>query len=166
MVPFDVDYTNADVQFSLGLKFANGAGAGAVPDYAQAADWYRKAAAQNHSLAQFNLGIMYANGQGVVRDDAQSLVWFGRAANLGDAGAQYNMGRFCQRASMDGLPANAPESRIEAYKWFQLSAAQGYKNSEGAYATLTFKMSRADVAEANERVALFSAVNASKPLLG
>ena len=164
MVPFKVDYTDADVQFSLGLKFASGAGA--APDYAQAADWYRKAAAQNHSLAQFNLGIMYANGQGVVRDVPQSMVWFGRAANLGDAGAQYNMGKCCQRASMDGLPAAAPESRIEAYKWFQLAAAQGYKNSEGAYATLTFKMTRADVTEAIERVARFSAAKEPKPSRG
>lgn len=163
MVPPEVDYTDADVQFSLGLKFASGAGA--AQDYAQAADWYRKAAEQNHGLAQFNLGIMYANGQGVVRDDAQSTVWFGRAANLGDAGAQYKMGRRCQRASMDGSSTDAPEARIEAYKWFQLAAAQGYKESEGAYAMVTFKMTREDVTEANERVALFSAASASKPLL-
>jgi TPR repeat protein len=155
MVPATVDLADAEVQFGLGLKFASGAGE--AQDYAQAADWYRKAAEQNHGLAQFNLGTMYARGQGVVRDDAQSVVWFGRAANLGDAGGQYNMGRSCQRASMDGRPADAPEARIEAYKWFQLAAAQGYKNSEGAYATLTFKMTRADVAEAIERVARFSA---------
>ena len=65
---------------------------------------------------------------------------------------------------MDGPPADAAESRIEAYKWFQLAAAQGYKNSEGAYVTLTFKMTCADVAEAIARVARFSAVNALKPL--
>ncbi len=154
MVPHNLDYSDADVQFSQGVKFASGAGV--AQDYPQAADWYRKAAAQNHGLAQFNLGTMYAHGQGVVRDDAQSLVWFGRAANLGDAGGQYKMGRSCERASLDGLPAGAPEARIEAYKWFQLSAAQGYKKSEGAYAPLTFKMTRADVAEANQRVANFS----------
>jgi len=161
-VPAAADDTDAEVQFRLGLKFASGTGA--AQDYAQAADWYRKAAEQNHSLAQFNLGTMYANGQGVARDDAQSVVWFGRAAQLGDAGGQYNMGRSCQRASMDGLPADAPEARIEAYKWYQLSAAQGYKNSEGAYATLTFKMTRADVAEAIRRVAGFSAAQVPKPL--
>jgi len=73
------------------------------------------------------------------------------------------MGRCCQRASMDGLPANAPEARIEAYKWFQLAAAQGYKNSEGAFATLTFKMTRTDVAEAMKRVDGFSVVKELKP---
>jgi len=159
-----VDYVDAEAQFGMGVQFATGAGA--AQDYAQAADWYRKAAEQNHGLAQFNLGTMYARGQGVVRDDAQSAVWFGRAARLGDAGGQYHMGRNCQRASMEGLPAEAPEARIEAYKWFQLSAAQGYLDSEGAYAPLTVKMTREDVAEANQRVASFVAVSASKPLLG
>jgi TPR repeat protein len=158
-----VDYVDAEAQFGRGLQFATGAGA--VQDYAQAADWYRKAAEQNHGLARFNLGVMYARGQGVVRDDAQSAVWFGRAANQGDAGGQHHMGRNCQSASRDGLPAEALEARIEAYKWFQLSAAQGYKDSEGAYASLTVKMTREDVAEANQRVARFVAVSTAKPLL-
>ncbi len=160
-VPTNVDYANAEVQFGLGLKFANGAGA--ARDYSQAADWYRKAAEQNHALAQFNLGTMYARGQGVAKDDAQSAIWFGRAANLGDAGGQYNMGRTCQRASLDGLPAEASGARIEAYKWFQLAAAQGYKNSEGAFATVTFKMTCDDVAEAIQRVARFSAAKELQP---
>jgi hypothetical protein len=159
----DVDCVEAEAQFNLGLQFATGAGS--LQDYAQAADWYRKAAEQNHGLAQCNLGIMYARGQGVVRDDAQSAVWFGRAAKLGDAGGQYYMGRNCQRASMNGLPADAHEARMEAYKWYQLAAAQGYKASEGAYVTLTFKMTRAEVAEANKRVASFVAASPPKPLL-
>ncbi len=162
MVPHRLDYSDADVQFSQGLKFASGAGV--AQDYGQAADWYRKAAAQQHGLAQFNLGTMYANGQGVAQDTAQALGWFGRAANLGDAGGQYKMARSCERASMDGLPAAAPEARIEAYKWFQLSAAQGYKNSEGAYAMLTFKMTRAEVADAIQRAARFSVAKALGPL--
>ena len=93
------------------------------------------------------------------------MVWFDRAAKLGDAGGQYHMGRNCQRASIEGLSADAPEARIEAYKWFELSAAQGYKDSIGAYAPLTFKMTRADVAEAIQRVAGFVTTNTSKPLL-
>jgi TPR repeat protein len=160
----ELDDADAEVQFGLGLKFASGAGA--AQDYSQAADWYRKAAEQNHSLAQFNLGMMYAQGQGVAKDATQSVAWFGRAANLGDAGGQYNMGRSCQRASLDGLPADAPEARIEAYKWFQLAAAQGYKNSEGAFATVTFKMTHDDVAEAIQRVARFSAAKELKPTPG
>ena len=63
---------DAEAQFSLGVKFARD---GAAQDYAQAAQWYLKAADQSHSLAQFNLGIMYGEGQGVPRDEAKSRVW-------------------------------------------------------------------------------------------
>lgn len=156
----DADYADPEVQFNRGLQFATGAGE--AQDYAQAAEWYRKAAEQHHGLAQFNLGIMYARGQGVDHDDVQSGAWFDRAARLGDAGGQFRMGQHCERASLDGLPADAPEARIEAYKWYQLAAAQGYKGSDGAHATLTFKMTRDDVAEATQRVARFVV---SKPLL-
>jgi len=158
----DVNSTDPEVLFNRGLNFATGAGV--AQDYAQALDCYHQAAEQNHGLAQFNLGMMYARGQGVARNDVESAAWFGRAARLGDAGGQYHMGRNCQRASMDGLPADAPEARIEAYKWFQLSAAQGYKDSEGAFAPLTFKMTRAEVADATHRVSEFVPTGALKPV--
>jgi len=147
------DYGNAEVQFRMGLKFANGKGA--PPDYEQAAEWYRKAADQNHSLAQFNLGVMYARGQGVIRDAAQSAVWYGKAAHQGDAAAQFNLGDGCQRASAHQSPADAAESRIEAYKWFRLAAAQGYQNSETAGNAITINMSREDVTAGNGRVVAF-----------
>ena len=147
------DYGDAEVQFNLGLKFA--ADTGAAQDYGQAAEWYRKAAEQNHSLAQFNLGVMYARGQGVARDAAQSAMWFGKAARLGDAGAQFYLGNSCHRASLEQAPAEASESRIEAYKWYRLAAAQGYKDSAMAWSNLTLNMTRADVAAGNQRVAAF-----------
>jgi len=141
------------VQFHLGLKFASGRGA--ALDYVQAAEWYRKAAEQNHSLAQFNLGMMYAHGQGVARDAAQSAAWYGKAAQQGDAGAQFYLGNHCHHASFRQLPADASESRIEAYKWYRLAAVQGYQGSETAYAALTINMTRADVTAGNQRVAAF-----------
>ena len=148
------DYGDAEVQFSMGLKFANGEGA--AQDFAQAAEWYRKAADQNHSLAQFNLGMMCSQGQGMGRDDAQSVIWFGKAARLGDAGAQFHLGRSCHRASFGGGLDAAPESRIEAYKWYRLAAAQGYQGSEAAGTTLVLSMTREDVADANRRIAEFA----------
>jgi TPR repeat protein len=147
------DYGDAEVQFGMGLRFA--ADPGLAQDYRQAAEWYHKAAEQNHSMAQFNLGVMYARGQGVNRDAAQSAMWFGKAANLGDAGAQYHLGDSCHRASIVQAPAEAAESRIEAYKWYRLAAAQDYRNSVMAWSNLTLNMSRADVAAGDQRVAEF-----------
>ena len=116
----------------------------------------RKAADQSHSLAQFNLGMMYARGQGMIRDDEQSVIWFGKAAHLGDAGAQFNLGRSCHRASLSGSPEDAPESRIEAYKWYRLAAAQGYEGSHTGYETLAFSiMTRGEIAAGDQRVAGF-----------
>ena len=143
---------DAEAQFSLGVKFAQ---AGATQDYPQAAQWYLKAADQSHCMAQFNLGIMYASGQGVVRDEVKSMGWMRKAAELGDAGAQYHIGIKFHRASLAGLPEAAPESRIEAYKWLQLSAAQGYRDSEAAWAFVALNMTREDVADGSRRIAAF-----------
>jgi hypothetical protein len=151
--PTGADSGDAETQFNRGLKCAGGTGA--AQNYAQAAEWYHKAAAQSHPLAQFNLGVMYARGQGVTVDAAQSVLWFGRAAQQGDAGAQYHLGVRCQRASFEQSPADAAESRIEAYKWYRLAAAQGYQGSSSAWVTLTLTMSRADVTAGDQRVAAF-----------
>lgn len=43
--------------------------------------WYRKAADQGHAKAQFNLGLMYANGQGVPQSNIQAHVWLNLAAS-------------------------------------------------------------------------------------
>jgi len=86
-------------------------------------------------------------------DKTQSILWIGRAAHLGDPAAQYTLGIACQRTSLDPSQENASESRIEAYKWFQLAAAQGYQGSDAARASLTHKMTREDVAEGNKRAA-------------
>jgi TPR repeat protein len=150
---------DADAQFSLGVRFA---GEGAAQDYAQAAQWYRKAAEQSHALAQFNLAIMYSAGQGMPRDEVKSMGWMQKAADRGDAGAQYHLGMKHQRASLDGLPEAAPESRIQAYKWLQLAAAQGYRGSEAAWTFVALTMTRADVADGTRRIAAFVPVPANQ----
>jgi len=151
---------DAEAQFSLGVKFAQ---EGAAQDYAQAAHWYLKAADQSHTLAQFNLAVMYGAGQGVPRDEAKSRAWMQKAAELGDAGAQYHLGIKHHRASLDGVPETAPESRIQAYKWLQLAAAQGYRSSEAAWAFVVLGMTREDVADASRRIAAFVPAQSSQP---
>jgi hypothetical protein len=153
------DSGSAEVQFGMGLKFANGKGVD--QDYVQAATWYRKAAEQSHALAQFNLGTMYAAGQGVAQDEAASAVWFDKAAHLGDAGAQFNLGKSCHRASFRGQAKDAPEARIEAYKWYRLAAAQGYRGSDAAGTALIANMTREDVVAGDRRVAAFTVTAAT-----
>ncbi len=157
------DQGDAEAQFRLGLKYA--AGEGEALDNAQAAQWYLKAASQSHALAQFNLGMMYAQGQGMPRDDAKAVVWFQRAADQGDAGAQFNLGMRQHRASGTGVPEAALESKLEAFKWFHLAAAQGYKGSGAACERVTLSMSREELADGTRRAAAFMAAipNVSPP---
>jgi TPR repeat protein len=142
---------DAEAQFSLGLKFATGSAT--MQDYPKAALWYLKAASQNHPLAQFNLGLMFAGGQGVAQDEAQAMMWMRLAAQQGDAGAQYHLGMRHRRASFEGHPEDALESNLEAYKWFRLAAAQGYKESESARDDILIGFTLAQVEEGNHRAA-------------
>ena len=49
-------------------------------------------AERGNAQAQFNLGMMYENGQGVRQDYAEALRWYRKAAEQGYAKAQYNLG--------------------------------------------------------------------------
>ncbi len=149
----EADNGDAEAQFSLGSRFA--IGVGMAPDYEQAAQWYLRAARQNHALAQLALGKMFAGGQGVTRDDAEALLWICRAAEQGHAEAQHNLGLRHRRASFKGAPQNTAESNLEAYKWFCLAASQGYKGSDAQCESLALGMTREQVIEGNERVAAF-----------
>lgn len=155
---------DADAQFRLGLLYANRKGA--EQDYAQAEHWYRKAAEQNHPLANFNLGMMQANGHGMPPDRAKALAWIQKAADLGDAGAQYTLGVSHQRLVMEGVSVDPAQSRIDAYKWFHLAAAQGYKGADVAREMVNLHMTRADVVEGGRRIAAFNLVAAvaAKPI--
>ncbi len=58
-------------------------GQGVRQDYAQAVQWYRKAAEQGVAEAQNNLGGMYAEGRGVRQDLALAQELFGKACQNG-----------------------------------------------------------------------------------
>ncbi len=139
----DADAGNADAQFGMGVRCAV---ASAPPDYLQAAEWYRKAAEQDHYLAQFNLGQMFAHGHGVERDETAAVMWIRRSAAGGDAGAQFNLGERFYRDSMNPTTTAPAELRIEAYKWFRLAANQGYGLSQNSCDTVTLRMTREEVA--------------------
>lgn len=51
-----------------------------------------QAAEQGNAKAQYNLGVMYAQGLGVRQDYTQAVQWYRKAAEQGDAEAQYNLG--------------------------------------------------------------------------
>jgi TPR repeat protein len=96
-------------------------------DEVEAVKWYRKAAEQGDELAQFNLGVMYDNGQGVAKDDVEAAKWYRKAAEQGIAIAQINLGV----AYVNGQ--GVAKDQVEAYAFFNLAAikdADGRKARE------------------------------------
>jgi len=95
------------------MKRANAAryGFDVSKDYAQAMQWYRKAADQGNADAQNAIGEMYLKGQGVRQDYAQAMRWYRKAADQGLAEARNNVGYLYSR----GL--GVPQDCAVAAKW-------------------------------------------------
>ncbi len=88
-------------------------------DFATALREWTPLAEQRHSDAQYNLGLMYANGQGVPKNYKTAVKWYKLAAEQGNAFAQYNLG--VMYANGQGVP----QDYKTAVKWYKLAAEQG-----------------------------------------
>jgi TPR repeat protein len=60
-------------------------------DYVAALRIYRSMTDQGLAIAQFNVGLMYDNGQGVSKDEVQATKWYRLAADQGRSDAQYQL---------------------------------------------------------------------------
>lgn len=106
----------------MGKRYDRGEG---VPeDFTEAAKWWRKAADQNDSEAQYDLGYSYYRGRGVEKDYAEAVKWVRKGAKQNDAAAQGLLGLAYRTG--DGVE----EDFFEAVKWFQKSADQGHAVSQ------------------------------------
>lgn len=56
----------------------------------KAVKWYRLAAQQGHTDAQFKLGIIYEQGRGVPQDDMLAYMWFDIAIKQGRKATEEN----------------------------------------------------------------------------
>jgi len=119
-------------------------GQGAPQDYIAAIKWYRQAAEQGHSLAQYNLGVVYKDGQGVSKSLTSSAKWFKLAAEQGDAQAQN------QLSLMYGLGEGVIQHDIYAYMWASLSAINGNKGGGRLRDLVAKNMTPADISTAQK----------------
>ena len=108
---------DADAQFRLGRRYANGWGI--AQDVSQAAQWYRRAAEQGQAEAQYELGLMYDSGKGVAKDHSLAVLWYRKAAEQGHAGAQNNLGGSYK--SGEGVAQDARQAVL----WYRKAAEQG-----------------------------------------
>jgi len=87
-------------QFSVGAMLYYGSA-----DTAQGIDWIRKAAAQRHAAAEFQMGQVYDFGFGAAQDDREALAWYRKAAEHGSAPGQRTVGEFYRKGR--GVAADA-----------------------------------------------------------
>jgi TPR repeat protein len=93
-------------------------------DYRQAAEWYRKAAAQNDIAGEVHLAAVYRDGSGVSRDMEQAASWYRKAAEQGDVTAQATLG------VLYSMGQGVEHNDVEAYYWLDLAAAVKGPNQE------------------------------------
>jgi hypothetical protein len=178
------DAGDAEAQKTLGECYSDGQGV--KQDYAQAAQWYRKAADQGNAPAQAALGELYEAGQGVKHDEAEAAKWYRRAAEQGHARGQYSLAqlylmgngvkqdlaealKWYRQAAEQGyalaqynLGMRYKEGKgfapdpIEAYKWLTLAASRGIPDATEAREALQQGMTREQIKEGQSRAAAFA----------
>ncbi len=105
-------------QLDLGEKYA--VGQEMPKDLGAAIQCYRRAAKLGQAQAQFNLGVMYDNGNDVVeKDERLAVEWYRNAAEQGHVEAQYNL------AVMYDNGQGVVKDRDMAAKWYRKAAEQG-----------------------------------------
>jgi TPR repeat protein len=199
---------NAEAQDALGGMYARGEG---VPqDKAEALVWFQMADSERKGLIAFNatnyatalrifrpladrgqvlaeyvIGLMYANGQGVPQDFGQAMKWHRKAADQGEPKAQFSVGvmyfkglgtavnhaeafKWYRRAADQGDPAAqynlgamyakgevVAQDKVTAAMWYTVAATARVRAAEAAKRQLARSMSPAQLAEAEKRARAF-----------
>ena len=97
---------------------------GVIEDAPQLDEMWSEAAEQGNAEAQYNLGVMYANGDGVPKDAVEAVKWFRKAAEQGHAKAQYNFGLMYYNGK------GVPEDYSEAVKLFRMASERGNADAQ------------------------------------
>ena len=120
-------------------------GQGVPKDDAEAVKWFRLAAEQGLSTAQYSLAVMCVKGRGVPKTEAYRAVkWYRLAAEQGHAAAQLQFGLI----HLDGK--DMPKNFVTASMWLNLSAAQGNGEAKEILGMLAPDMTTQQIAEAQK----------------
>ena len=104
----------------------------------------RRLAEQGDADAQFNLGVMYANGEGVLKDEAEAVRWYRLSADQGNASAQNNLG--LRYANGEGVLKDS----VLAHMWFNIAGANGNEAARKRRDNLERDMTRDEITRATE----------------
>ncbi|WP_136620625.1 MULTISPECIES: tetratricopeptide repeat protein [Mesorhizobium] len=89
------------------------------PDFAEAANWYRRAAEAGHQPAARAIASLYLTGNGVAKDDKEGMRWLRVAANSGNQEAQVDLAN----RVLGG--AGEPDDTTRVAGWFEAAASSG-----------------------------------------
>ncbi len=104
-------------------SYQKGFGAYDRGDYDTALKEWRPLAEQGLSQAQYNLGLMYAEGEGVAQDYQEAVRWYRLAAEQDHASGQFSLG------AMYIAGQGVPKDYVLAHMWVNLAAAKGVKRA-------------------------------------
>jgi len=94
-------------------------------DYELAFSEWSALAEQGNASAQYNLGVMYDNGDGVAQfDNKEAVKWYRKAAEQGNASAQFSLG------FMYAYGQGVVQDYKEALKWYRKAAKQGNASAQ------------------------------------
>jgi len=99
---------------NLRVAIAYHHGTGAPNDEPKAIEWYKKAVAQNHIEATYDLASCYLIGQCTKPDIEEALKLMDKAAKAGYSNAQFELGTFYN----EGI-GSIKQDKEEAAKWFK-----------------------------------------------
>jgi hypothetical protein len=86
-------------------------------DYAKAFHEWKAGAEAGQAEAQFDLGVLYAQGLGVQRDMTAAERWYRKSAEQGNAEAEFALGQMYSRGW------GVPRDEADAIRWFQMANA-------------------------------------------
>jgi len=170
---------DAEAQFQMGRLFAQGEDVN--QNFPEAVRWHTLAAQQGHAGAQTMLGTMHFWGRGVKRDLQRAAQWLLLAAERGSSDAQYWLSviyernpperlKWLQSAAeygskiaqfrlaevyLSGSVDAGSTGHIEAYKWLELAANQGWREASVLRDSLAGMMTKREVEDAKNRALQF-----------
>ena len=100
-------------------------------DYIQALNTFYTLAKDDDAKAQYNVGLMYANGFGVQKDVTQAKMWYEKAAKQGNGAAQYNLAQMFHI-----LGTQDPEAYKRAKYWYEKAIEAEIKEANNNLGTL------------------------------
>lgn len=107
---------DAQAQADMGQLLEKGRGT--KPDAAEAAEWYRKAAAQGNQDGQHRLGMLYAQGVGVPRDPVEAYMWLSVAAGQPSGGTEAEQSLYVRnRLAQEMTAEQIAEGQRRAEAW-------------------------------------------------